>query len=87
MFLYKLPANSVLQEETMSTNSSIDWQRREWVLLSFILGGLLFVGLVLAAPVSADDFVVNSVLDSPGGNLGDGGCEDGPCNCTRRAAI
>ena len=71
----------------MSTNSSIDWQRREWVLLSFILGGLLFVGLALAAPVSADDYVVNSVLDSPDGNLGDGVCDDGAGNCTLRAAI
>lgn len=40
-----------------------------------------------AAPVSVDDYVVNSVLDSPDGNLGDGVCDDGAGNCTLRAAI
>ena len=71
----------------MLTTLSSAWPRRRWVFLTLLLAGLLCVGLVLAAPVSADDFVVNSTSDTPDATPGDAICDDGAGNCTLRAAI
>lgn len=71
----------------MTTDSSMHWLPSRWVLLTLLLGSMLCLALALAAPVNADDFVVNSTLDTPDNNPGDGVCDDGAGNCTLRSAI
>ncbi len=48
---------------------------------------ILVAGLVLAAPVNALTFTVDSTIDAIDSSLGDGSCDDGSGKCTLRAAI
>jgi CSLREA domain-containing protein len=65
----------------------------DWVALSteaqmsrtLPVTSLLF--LVLAAPVFANDYTVDSTADAADPSPGDGVCDDGDGNCTLRAAI
>ena len=52
-----------------------------------ILAGLASVMMAVAAPTFAVTFTVNSTLDAPDSDLGDGICADADGVCTLRAAI
>lgn len=52
-----------------------------------VLAGLLFGAAVSAAPAQAASFVVDSLLDTPDVNVGNGVCQDAGGNCTLRAAL